>query len=182
MSIGPRKEAFFARNPRWSPYKSRLLCVVLAQGGALHYLTRSTGVKDLDVWTSGFNLGRKLPGRLTGMTELELENLAEGLCEAVLLSEAALDGKAELPDKAAEALASIVALFRAFDHLVKRVEALEERPIPKYHGAWKAKRMYAEGSFVTSDGSIWHANQSTDTKPGTDNTWTLAVKKGRDGR
>jgi hypothetical protein len=42
--------------------------------------------------------------------------------------------------------------------------------------------MYAEESFVTSDGSIWHANQSTDTKPGTDNNWTLAVKKGRDGR
>lgn len=42
---------FFAHNPRWLPYKNCLLCVVLAQGGALHYVTDSTGVKDLDVWT-----------------------------------------------------------------------------------------------------------------------------------
>lgn len=41
----------FARNPHWRAYEDRLLCVALAQGAALHYLDRQTGVKDFDVWT-----------------------------------------------------------------------------------------------------------------------------------
>ena len=41
-------ESFYARRPE---YRGRLIAVVLAQGAALHYLDRSNGVKDLDVWT-----------------------------------------------------------------------------------------------------------------------------------
>jgi hypothetical protein len=105
----------------------------------------------------------------------DLERLAEGLAQVAVC-------KDEIDELGKEALARLITLIGSFDYVVKRIEALEERPVPKYLGAWKAKRMYAEESFVTSDGSIWHANQSTDTKPGTDNNWTLAVKKGRDGR
>ena len=32
-------------------YSSRLFAVALCQGGALHYLDRKNGVKDLDVWS-----------------------------------------------------------------------------------------------------------------------------------
>jgi hypothetical protein len=32
-------------------YRSRLVCVALCQGAALHYLDQSTGVKDFDVWS-----------------------------------------------------------------------------------------------------------------------------------
>ena len=41
-------ESFYARRPE---YQGRLIAVVLAQGAALHYLDRSNGVKDLDVWS-----------------------------------------------------------------------------------------------------------------------------------
>jgi hypothetical protein len=43
-------DAFFARNPRWVSYQSRLLCTVLAQGAALHFLDGKNGVKDFDCW------------------------------------------------------------------------------------------------------------------------------------
>jgi hypothetical protein len=43
-------DAFFARNPRWTAYRSRLLCTALAQGAALHYLDGKNGVKDFDCW------------------------------------------------------------------------------------------------------------------------------------
>jgi hypothetical protein len=41
-------ESFYSRRPE---YQGRLIAVVLAQGAALHYLDRSNGVKDLDVWS-----------------------------------------------------------------------------------------------------------------------------------
>ena len=41
----------FARLPRWAPYRDRVLCVALCQGGAQHYVDGENGVKDLDVWT-----------------------------------------------------------------------------------------------------------------------------------
>ncbi len=41
-------ETFYARRPA---YRGRMIAVVLAQGAALHYLDRSNGVKDLDVWS-----------------------------------------------------------------------------------------------------------------------------------
>jgi hypothetical protein len=57
-----------------------------------------------------------------------------------------------------------------------------ERTRPEYRGIWKARTMYARGSFVTSAGSVWCATEDTDSKPGSDATWTLAVKRGRDGK
>jgi hypothetical protein len=44
-------DEFFARNPRWAGYRERELCVVLAQGAALHYVNGTHGVKDFDCWT-----------------------------------------------------------------------------------------------------------------------------------
>jgi hypothetical protein len=43
-------DTFFARNPRWAAYRSRLLCTALAQGAALHYLDGKNGIKDFDCW------------------------------------------------------------------------------------------------------------------------------------
>ena len=43
-------DAFFARNPRWTAYRARLLCTALAQGAALHFLDGKNGVKDFDCW------------------------------------------------------------------------------------------------------------------------------------
>jgi hypothetical protein len=53
---------FFARNPRWAArYSSRLLCVALCQGAALHFIDHpnGNGIKDFDVWS----FFRKQPGK-----------------------------------------------------------------------------------------------------------------------
>jgi hypothetical protein len=44
-------------------YRDRLLCVALCRGGALHYLDRSNGVKDFDVWTFFAALPDRYPDR-----------------------------------------------------------------------------------------------------------------------
>jgi len=41
-------EKFFKRQPA---FRGRCLAIVLAQGGAQHYIDGKNGVKDLDVWT-----------------------------------------------------------------------------------------------------------------------------------
>lgn len=67
--------------------------------------------------------------------------------------------------------------------LEARIYALEKKGAAlRYCGAYDAGNAYAEGNFVTHDGSIWHANAATTSRPGTDATWTLAVKHGRDLR
>lgn len=62
--------------------------------------------------------------------------------------------------------------------------ALEQRPDVRYRDVWRAENSYREGHLVTFGGSIWHCNQTgTTAKPdGTSDDWTLAVKRGRDGR
>jgi hypothetical protein len=59
-----------------------------------------------------------------------------------------------------------------------RIAALEARPIVKYVGVWRAGKSYEPGSMATDNGSLWHANGHTTSRPGTDNSWTLAVKRG----
>lgn len=72
--------------------------------------------------------------------------------------------------------------------LEKRVEALEaklsawDRKSFQYCGVWSAKDAYGEHDFVTHDGSMWCCLTPTSSKPGTDESWQLCVKKGRDGR
>jgi hypothetical protein len=47
----------------------------------------------------------------------------------------------------------------------------------KYAGIWRPGE-YRRGSFVTTKGSLWHAEQTTRSPPGTDATWRPAVKRG----
>lgn len=83
---------------------------------------------------------------------------------------------------------SIAKTFRAEDAKLRedfdaRIRALETKGAAlRYCGTWKADRDYSEGNFATEDGSIWHANCATTSRPGTDASWTLAVKHGRDLR
>lgn len=56
-------------------------------------------------------------------------------------------------------------------------------PVLIYRGVYQAGRVYEEGDVVTWGGSLWHCNEPTDAKPdGESNAWTLAAKRGRDGR
>lgn len=65
----------------------------------------------------------------------------------------------------------------------KRVsEVFEALPILRYRGVWTPGD-YVAGETATWAGSLWHCNQATAEKPGDGKPeWTLAVKKGRDGR
>lgn len=52
----------------------------------------------------------------------------------------------------------------------------------KYCGVWKDGDRYLPGNFVTFSGSLWHANKQTTDRPGTSDSWSLAVKRGKDMR
>jgi len=67
--------------------------------------------------------------------------------------------------------------------LEQRIAALEAKPaVLRYMGPFEQGREYSPGEFVTHRGSLWHANERTNAKPGDGAAWTLAVKAGRDGR
>src|SRR5262245_56703675 len=50
-----------------------------------------------------------------------------------------------------------------------------------FKGHWHEGTQYERGNFC-SLGGIWHANKATTSRPGTDDTWTLAIARGRDGK
>lgn len=70
----------------------------------------------------------------------------------------------------------------AVDPLEDRIAELEARPTIRYCGAWESGEEYTPGNMVTFSGSLWHCNADTAQKPGTGADWTLAAKRGRDGR
>ena len=62
----------------------------------------------------------------------------------------------------------------------KAVAPLREKlaEAPRYKGVWQPGVIYKTGSFVTYDGSLWHANETAMSRPGSgDAAWTLAVKR-----
>ena len=63
-----------------------------------------------------------------------------------------------------------------------RITELEAKPELRYAGTWSDGKSYPVGSVVTDGGSMWHANTRTAERPGTSESWTLCVKRGRDGR
>lgn len=52
---------------------------------------------------------------------------------------------------------------------------------PEYCGVFKEGQAYEPGDMVTWGGSLWHCDKATAEKPTPEN-WTLAAKKGRDGK
>jgi len=64
-------EALYRRKPHIREIcEGRLLCLALCQGGALHYLDRVTGVKDLDVWAFFERAGaEQFPYRRRGVVD-----------------------------------------------------------------------------------------------------------------
>lgn len=64
-----------------------------------------------------------------------------------------------------------------------RSEALYSLPAMIYCGVYKDGTEYKCGDVVTWAGSLWHCNEDTSEKPGIPTApWTLAAKKGRDGK
>jgi hypothetical protein len=74
------------------------------------------------------------------------------------------------------------AIARYVEPLEARIKELEARPTMKYMGVWEQGHQYNPGEFVTDQGSVWHCNFQTGSRPGSGPQWILAVKKGSDGR
>lgn len=65
----------------------------------------------------------------------------------------------------------------------KRIAAAEAKPMLRYLGVWDHAKVYQIGDFVTDDGSLFHCMDSNiNVRPGSGQTWQLAVKRGRDGK
>lgn len=80
-----------------------------------------------------------------------------------------------------EAIARAVA--DALVPLRERIEALERRQKGlRYCGVWKNDQRYEPDDVATHDGSMWHCRVPTREKPGHGGSWTLCVKRGKDGR
>ena len=76
----------------------------------------------------------------------------------------------------------LAALDSRIADLQSRIQTLEREPRLKYQGVHEKGRYYAEGDTVTAHGSMWVCRTYTDAEPGSGDGWTLAVKRGRDGR
>lgn len=51
-----------------------------------------------------------------------------------------------------------------------------------YRGVFQQGEQYEAGQGATWDGCMWIATRATNAAPGRDDSWTLVIKKGRDGR
>lgn len=63
-----------------------------------------------------------------------------------------------------------------------RVERNVTLPHVIYRGVHQQGQQYQRGDSVTFQGSTWIAMRDTGSKPETDDSWRLAVKRGRDGK
>lgn len=63
----------------------------------------------------------------------------------------------------------------------ERIERSVILPVPIYRGVWKEGE-YKRGDSVTFGGSQFIAMRDTTSKPETDDSWKLCVKRGRDGK
>lgn len=71
----------------------------------------------------------------------------------------------------------------SFDHGERRNTFELEFPVPLYRGVFSEGEAYQSGDMVTWAGSLWHCNDATLDKPGEGaKAWTLAAKRGRDGK
>ncbi|EDD5671420.1 phage gp6-like head-tail connector protein [Salmonella enterica subsp. enterica serovar Senftenberg] len=78
---------------------------------------------------------------------------------------------------------------RCFTLTVSRTSGASETksfdvPVMIYQGVFKSGQEYLPGDTVTWGGSLWHCDDRTQDKPGEAGSkgWTLAAKRGRDGR
>jgi hypothetical protein len=74
-------------------------------------------------------------------------------------------------------------VLRALLERIGRLEAqIGQQRSVIYRGVFDAAEQYEPGSMVTHGGSVWHANEATSDAPGGSSAWTLAVRRGRDGK
>lgn len=64
----------------------------------------------------------------------------------------------------------------------KAEEIVLRLPTTRYRGVFRDGEAYDLGDMATWGGSVWHCNGATTEQPGSSPAWTLAVKRGRDGK
>ena len=79
-------------------------------------------------------------------------------------------------------IAAIVDLAAMSLALLRRVEKLEAREVPKYAGVWHSNGKYQPGAMVTDNGSLFYCKAETTDRPGKSDAWQLCCKRGKDGR
>jgi hypothetical protein len=78
-------------------------------------------------------------------------------------------------------LVSLVEVAGKRNGLERRIVELERRKSFEYRGVYDEAEEYEPDDFVTHQGSLWHTDQATRTRPGAPSgPWKLAVKRGRD--
>src|SRR5262245_61675359 len=67
--------------------------------------------------------------------------------------------------------------------LEQRIAALEQR-LENFgdRGVWKEGEIYFQNNYTSHNGSYWVCKAATMARPGTDGSWRLVVKHGRDGK
>lgn len=71
----------------------------------------------------------------------------------------------------------------AFDKGDQRQEFDLKWPVPVYRNVYKPGESYEKGDMVSFGGSVWHCEADTTDKPDAGTAaWSLAVKRGRDGK
>jgi hypothetical protein len=75
------------------------------------------------------------------------------------------------------------AIGKAIGQLMSEANAKMEAAMKEftYRGQWNEGRLYRKGNFV-SLGAVWHANTDTQSRPGMDGDWAMAIAKPKDGR
>lgn len=105
--------------------------------------------------------------------------------EAIAMAREWPAGDAQLRTLVARELVTLrhaVQLLRADLHEANAKLAKAEASPLKYMATFTEGMDYSKGNFVTYQGSLWHCNTATRERPGTGYDWTLAVKRGSDGR
>jgi hypothetical protein len=63
--------------------------------------------------------------------------------------------------------------------LEAKLAEIEARPGIDYRGIWRENVTYTHGQFCTHQGAMWFANYANMDRPGSNDSWVLCVKSGR---
>jgi hypothetical protein len=72
-------------------------------------------------------------------------------------------------------------LERELGDIKKRLAEVEARTL-RYVGTHTDGKVYQPGEMVSHGGSLWHCECTTVSRPGTDSSWRLALKRGEFSR
>jgi len=73
-------------------------------------------------------------------------------------------------------LDSLEALTGTCERLLAKTEELELKAL-RYRGVWQSGE-FRRGDMATLKGALWHCNEPTTDRPGTNSFWTLMHKSG----